>query len=191
MAARYDLLIALAKAHQPRRILEIGVASGNTAKQLLCAAPEAEYFGVDLFEDLTSDVAKAEFNGKKVMSMDEVYSRLKPFGDGRVSLFKGNTREVLPDLCMEWSLAGIEFDLIFIDGGHSEETIRSDYDCVHAVIADNGMIVFDDYYSGTYPKGMGCNNTIDLLLSEGLEAEFSPVDRMGPMGIQMVSVTYH
>lgn len=180
---RYEWLIDIVKTRQPKRILEIGVAQGNTAHQMMKAAPEAEYYGVDLFEDLTAEVSKAEMNGKKVSTRAQVKKRL---GD-RARLFKGNTNDVLMDLCLEWAGDGIFFDLIFLDGGHSSETIDHDYQCVNLVLADKGLFVFDDYYSKNCPPGFGCNALIDMFRMNKEKLEFSEADSFRTLDIQMVA----
>jgi len=186
---RYDSLIALAARLQPANILEIGVASGNTAIRLL-EVTDADYYGVDLFENLTLEMAKAELNGKAVMSLEDVWEKLGAYHE-RVSLYRGNSRDILPALSQEWLDDGILFDLIFIDGGHSHETIASDYNCAEEIIAADGVIVFDDYYQNG-AAGFGCNETVDELVESGYGVTFSAPDIMrNGLAIQLASITYH
>ena len=52
------------------------------------------------------------------------------------------------------------FDFAFIDGGHSVETIKNDYEWVSENIDKGGMIIIDDYYDPEV-KGFGCNFLVD------------------------------
>ena len=50
-----------------------------------------------------------------------------------ITLVRGNTRETLKP---------ISADFVYIDGGHSIETIQGDYDALKS----SPVIVFDDFY---------------------------------------------
>jgi hypothetical protein len=50
-----------------------------------------------------------------------------------------------------------------VDGGHSEETIENDGQAVLMALGMNYVAVFDDYYHGEKPDGIGCNKFIDAL----------------------------
>ena len=63
-------------------------------------------------------------------------------------LTAGNTRETLKDMAV---------DFAFIDGGHSIETIRGDYEALKY----SRFILFDDYYEGGIDiEKFGCNEII-------------------------------
>jgi len=51
-------------------------------------------------------------------------------------------------------------DFIFIDGGHSTETIQSDWENLQKVISKDTVILFDDYYEKIDTKNIGCNTVI-------------------------------
>jgi predicted O-methyltransferase YrrM len=46
------------------------------------------------------------------------------------------------------------FDLIYIDGDHSYEGVKQDADVAKAKLADNGIIVFNDYIQFDYLAGV-------------------------------------
>ena len=91
------------------RLLEVGVNAGHGALLALSSNPRIEYYGVDILT-----------HGYTVECVDF----LKGEFPGRVHLFPGDLREVLP-----W-LAGrrveLGFDIIHIDGGHTSEVCLSD-----------------------------------------------------------------
>ena len=77
-------------------------------------------------------------------------------------LIQGNTTITLPAFLKN----GINPpDFIFIDGGHSIETIASDWKHICEIVGPETVVVFDDYYvlhSREAPEN-GCNYTIDSL----------------------------
>lgn len=105
------------------------------------------YTGFDLFEDATFEIDRKEQNVKPHNNFDAVKKRLEDFA-GKMkedkktftfTLLKGDSKETMPKAKKELKKA----DFAFIDGGHSEETILSDYEnLIHVPV-----VVLDDYYS--------------------------------------------
>jgi predicted O-methyltransferase YrrM len=155
--SRYQELLTLIDQHKPQTILEIGVWNGQNAIRMINQAAKhnqnIEYIGYDLFEEATSETDAVEFNVKghnQVRAVEAEIRAATPKGTS-IMLIKGNTRETLSH--------GMTRDLVFLDGGHSIETIASDYDRVN----NSKIIVLDDYYSpdenGDCPDitKFGCN----------------------------------
>ena len=164
-ANRYRQLIDIIDQVKPKSICEIGTWNGDRAVKMMKRAyryrMNAEYWGFDLFEDATEATDSAEFNVKPHHNVREVAQKLRSHGV-ECHLTKGNTRETLQSLPSDKT-----FDLAFIDGGHSVETIRSDYE----FLKDRArVIVFDDYYEGIDTDQFGCNKVL-----EGLGAEILPI----------------
>jgi len=154
---RYDAMIAETARIKPRRILEVGTCKGERAERLIEAAggENIEYFGFDLFEtppdyELTPRVLPN--------SMQEVQDRLMGSG-ATINLYKGNTRETLVGIA---SILPI-MDLIFIDGGHSAETIKSDWTNLRPLVGPDTVVYFDDYWN--FGNG-GCNALVDELAAQ-------------------------
>jgi predicted O-methyltransferase YrrM len=159
--SRYDKIIKLIELFEPRVIVETGTWNGNNAIRMLQAThryhEDPVYYGYDLFEDGTAELDKEEFNIKPHNRMDVVYEHiLKNAPFAKVNLTKGNTRDTLKHIVA---------DFVFIDGGHSLDTIRHDYNMVNR----SGVIVFDDYYTpdeqGQMPdiSKVGCNAIVQSL----------------------------
>ena len=91
---------------------------------------------------MDGDILEKELS-KQPDNIDAVKSRLAGTG-ADVELVKGWTHETLP----EYAHAHPDYkaDLIFIDGGHSIETIQSDWDNVQSFISKDSVVIFDDYY---------------------------------------------
>lgn len=148
---RYEQLVRLCWGALSERVLEIGTWNGERAKQL--CARGAEYVGFDLFEYATDETDEVELNVKPHCNVADVKANLREAGV-ESNLIKGNTRETLP------RYNGRPFDFVFIDGGHSEETIASDWKEVQRLIKPGTIVCFDDYYEP--PKeGLGCNKIVD------------------------------
>lgn len=161
MAVRYTKLLELIDKHKPQTIVETGVWNGKNAKRMINQASKYHdkpmYVGYDLFEDATQITDKEEFNVKAHAISDRVLSYLKEkCPNAEINLVKGNTRN---------TLKYIESDFAFIDGGHSLETIRHDYE----MLKGSKVVVFDDYYTpdenGVIPdiEKVGCNKLVDTL----------------------------
>ena len=155
---RYEKLLQLIDIFQPQTILEIGTWNGDNAVRMIERAQQyhktISYMGYDLFEDATDESDKKEFNVKPHYTRDEVYNNLAPFEN--ITLIKGNTHNTLKSVVV---------DFVFIDGGHSVDTIAHDYEAVK----QSSVIVFDDYYTpddeGRMPdiSQLGCNKIVEEL----------------------------
>ena len=151
---RYFYLLDLVRKRKPKHVVEIGTWNGKRASEFM-AASNCYYTGFDLFEDGTKELDKEELNVKDHEDMVEVAKRIEMTGLGKFALYRGNTKETLP----KWieSDEFQPFDFAWIDGGHSEETITSDYENIRKAISPGGLIVMDDYYNPPL-KGFGCNH---------------------------------
>ena len=89
-----------------------------------------------------------------------------------VKLFKGFSRDTVP----EFAKLGIKPDFVFIDGGHSWDTVKDDWNNVKGLIHNDTVIVFDDYLSAAEEVGWGCNRTIDSLGGEWCKEFIEPPD---------------
>ena len=142
---RYDQLIDLITMARPQFIVEVGTHRGARAMAMCQAAlahrNDVRYLGFDLFEDATPETDAAEMNGKGPAIVDAAEKKLnllKKHNPGfTFELVKGNTRQTLHG-------KNIIADFVFIDGGHSIETIRGDFEA----LKNSRYIVFDDYYMG-------------------------------------------
>jgi hypothetical protein len=141
---RYDQLLEEIDTLQPRNICEIGVNDGTNAVRLIRRAliyrNDVEYYGFDLFESLDRETFFKEF-AIKAPSLESVCRYLERNGIYKKKLFSGNTLESLPRL----KLSLPKMDLVFIDGGHSFETVTSDWINVQHFLHEKSVVFFDDY----------------------------------------------
>jgi Methyltransferase domain len=78
-------------------------------------------------------------------------------------------------------------DFVWLDGGHSVDTIRSDWEQVQRVLLPGAWVFFDDWYSGGQidTTRFGCNEVVRDLRHLVLRDK-DPV--MGGGWVQMVRV---
>ena len=144
---------------KPKNFLEIGVFHGVTARnvcELLFSIHKQDfkYIGLDLFgesnENSDEIIPSTKFNNplKKIYfeyilrkdpySIEAVSGLLKKF-EKNVHLIKGNSNKLLPKIDMS------KIDYVFLDGGHTYETVKKDLEYSLPVINNDGTILCDDY----------------------------------------------
>lgn len=118
-----------------KKIMEVGVADGENARTMVSVAignflpEEVEYYGVDVFE------------GNR---MQQVKKKLEETGC-KFTLFKGDSVETLPNEVKTLP----KMDLIFIDGGHSYEIAKSDWENSRFLMHNETAVFFHNYdFSG-------------------------------------------
>ena len=159
-----DNILELINEYNPKNVLEVGVFCGVTARNI-CELlnknhkDSFSYIGVDLFGNnkASSDdeieplfLKNQKFSNpfktlfynyikkENLNSIESVHKLLKKFGD-KIKLIQGDTREILENL----SLESIEF--VFLDGGHSYETVMNDLNILEKKLRKNAIILCDDY----------------------------------------------
>ena len=178
-----QIFVDLVKQQNPKNFLEIGVFTGVTARnvcELLYLINNKDFFylGIDLFEDFheaISDEVVPEFLVKKqnfsnplkslvynfllkekLNSLGSVSKFLKKF-QNNIELKKGNSLNILPKTDLKI------FDMIFVDGGHSYETVKFELDIILKNIKHNCLVVCDDY---SLKEATGVKKAIDESLIE-------------------------
>jgi hypothetical protein len=154
---RYQQLSGLIDDAKPQTIVEIGTHLGTRAVQMCLQAlrhhERVHYTGYDLFDDATEENNRIEMNGKGPAYLAEAQRRLDVIARNHpqfsFTLVKGNTRDTLHG-------EKVAADFVFLDGGHSVETIRGDYEAVKG----SKVVVFDDYYTGINTEKFGCNSIV-------------------------------
>ena len=178
---RYVNLFKLIHDYKCRSILEIGVYNGVHAMQMILSASvnfpanEIHYYGFDLFEDLSDILLKDEY-AKRPLPYAAIEQKLKESG-AQIHLYKGNSKETLPKNISD--IGGV--DIAFIDGGHSLDTIISDWNNVQKIMDEKTMVLFDDYFicDNEDLRMVCCNQLIDQLDRSKYSVEFlEPYDRI-------------
>lgn len=142
--ARYNYLSELIKEYKCKSILEIGTCRCESAVSMIQAAKkngEVIYYGFDLFEMLTDEICNIE-KSKSPMSYKQAKDKLSDTGI-KFNLFIGKSSCTVPNSITRHSIENV--DLIFVDGGHSYETIKKDWENIQSIIGINTIVVIDDY----------------------------------------------
>jgi predicted O-methyltransferase YrrM len=156
--SRYNYFDTLFREIRPITIMEIGTCRGQGAEVLIRTAlkyrDQIEYYGFDLFDtpprhDTVSMMPDSqEAVGRRLGNM---VRQEYPDKSAVVCLYKGDSRETLPAYRSVVPVA----DIIFIDGGHSKETVRADWDNAQAYKHDQTVFVLDDYWHDVWGKPHG------------------------------------
>lgn len=155
IANRYDQLIKLIDRNKPKTIIEVGTHHGKRAERMARAAlkhnPNVHYIGYDLFD---VEAVSGEKNGKGLADEQGARTRLDDVKEANPGftweLHKGDTRKTLHG-------KNVVADFAFIDGGHSVETIKGDFEALQSC----KLIALDDYYVGKIDTNkFGCNEVL-------------------------------
>lgn len=169
---RYRYLFQTIKETQPTTLMEIGVWNGERAKEMISCASRyhdvknIKYFGFDLFELITPDKFKKEIS-KQPPGYQEVLDKLNLTG-ANIRLYQGDTAVVLPKFVKE----SHKIDFIFIDGGHSIETVKNDWSFSKELMHENSVVIFDDYWNRV---DSGAKPIVDSIDREIYEVEILPI----------------
>jgi len=151
----------LFSTHVPSRFLEVGVGRGDSLRIFLRSAAsrginDVEYYGFDTFDEgpppdetaflnarIESSTTSDRFWKMHNAGEEAVRAIASEFPGTRclVKLFKGNSRNTLPQHAGDLP----SMDLVFIDGGHSYQTVKSDWTNIRPLLRDGSIVVFDDF----------------------------------------------
>ncbi len=159
-----DNFLSLIEEYKPRNVLEIGVFCGVTSRNI-CEilktnyGSDFRYYGLDLFGSTkTSSVDEIEpkfvenqkfsnplktiyynfIKKENLNSKISVQNFLKKFSQN-IELIEGDTRVTLEKVPLS------EIDFVFLDGGHSYDTVLSDIQKLYDNMKNNSKIVCDDF----------------------------------------------
>jgi hypothetical protein len=197
--SRYQNLFRTIRAHQCQQIVEVGVYNGRTARKMIQTASishrpaEIFYHGFDLFEQLTDGELESELS-KRPPTRSVVQSLLHRTG-ANINLYQGNTLNTLSKFADAGALDDSLNTLIFIDGGHSAETVDHDWENLQPCLTRKTVVIFDDYYPNAHPaiEGKGCQKLVHSLDPARYRTKIlEPVNQFqkdwGELQIQMVQL---
>ena len=159
-----DNFLSLVEEYKPKNVLEIGVFCGVTSRNI-CEllktnfGSDFRYYGLDLFGSTkTSSVDEIEpkflenqkfsnplktiyynfIKKENLNSKTSVENFLKKFSQN-IELIEGDTRVTLEKVPLS------EIDFVFLDGGHSYDTVLSDLQKLYDNMKNTSKIVCDDF----------------------------------------------
>lgn len=188
-----NLLLKLIKENKPSHFLEIGVLEGATSRNIcellhIMNSGNFSFTGIDLFgEDVDNNDLK-EFTPisykisnplkwiyfKLILrmspnSLESVKFLLKKFKN-TIKLHKGYSKDILNKIDLS------KIDFVFLDGGHSYETVKEDLKLLKSKLANKSVIICDDYNISQY----GVKKAVDEIKGE---CKFEDLGRFAFLGI--------
>ena len=171
-----NILLDQIELYKPKNFLEVGVFQGVTSRNVceklnLINDGKFTFHGIDIFESTNSLIDKKEMTSKhnklsnpfknflfniilkkNLYSLESIYEFLSKFRDN-VHLYKGFSNSELPKIDLS------TIDMIFLDGGHSYETVSNDLFIILKGIKKGKVILCDDYDQESY----GVKKAVDEL----------------------------
>ncbi len=168
--------------YKPKIFLEVGVFQGVTARNVceklnFLYKGNFEYHGIDIFEDSNKILEQKEMTTKhnrisnpinnlifnfilkqNLNSYNSVSKLLKKF-EKNIYLYRGLSSDMLPKTNIS------KIDFVFLDGGHSYETVKNDLSLILKNIKKNKIIICDDYNQKNY----GVKKAVDELFGKVTE----------------------
>ncbi len=182
-------LLRLLEQSPPRRIAEIGTATGGTLFMLTqVAAPDATIVSVDLPGGRLGGASSSVRN-----RYPQWRARLyRGFGrpEQSVHVIRADSHAVSTVEDVRRRLPEGEVDFLFIDGDHSYEGVRRDFELYSPLAADGALVAFHDIVQSR-PGGQGDPGDVPVFWSElrhhrAVEAEFVEDWDWGSCGIGVI-----
>jgi predicted O-methyltransferase YrrM len=157
----YSCLYNIVKREKPKRILEIGTAFGLSAASMLKASPDIELFvTIDLgiygeqlgFSQNNIEFARTRIHQwccKKSIPLDRVRFYQANSQPGRIGDNENIGAEIhrwhqIPELVR--LLTQFEFDVIFVDGKHTDDGLFNDFVSIWPMLCYGGLLICDDLH---------------------------------------------
>ena len=177
-----NILFKEIESYKPKNFLEVGVFQGVTSRNICeklnkIHQNQFKYYGIDIFEHADDLLDNKEMTTKhnkisnpikhllyniifkeNLNSIKSVKKLLEKFKDN-ITLYIGLSEEILPKIDIS------EIDFVFLDGGHSYETVKNDLFLILKGIKKNKIIICDDYDQKSY----GVKKAVDELINDVTE----------------------
>ena len=136
-------LMTLAAGLQPRSYLEIGVRRGRSLAMVASVCPACDFLACDMFVE--------GYAGMDNPGPELITAELSRIGfTGALEFLVGDSHLVLPRHFAD--NPDRFFDLITVDGDHSEAGARADLETVIPRLKVGGALVFDDISNPSHPE---------------------------------------
>jgi predicted O-methyltransferase YrrM len=135
----------------PARILEIGTAQGGTLFLLSRAArPDARIISVDLpGGEVGGVLIERRYSYPRWRS--RMYAEFAR-EEQQMHVLRGDSHSTATHDAVRRILGGDRLDLLFVDGDHSYEGVRQDYERYSPLVREGGLVAFHDIVPGAPGK---------------------------------------
>jgi O-antigen/teichoic acid export membrane protein/predicted O-methyltransferase YrrM len=132
--------LQVVRERKPRVVVEIGTSSGGTLFLLAAAAaPDARLVSIDL--------PSGSFGGGYAWWRSWLYRSFAAQGQ-HIELLRADSHDVRVANRLRKLLGGEPIDLLFIDGDHSYDGVRADFETYSGLVARDGLVTFHDIVPG-------------------------------------------
>jgi predicted O-methyltransferase YrrM len=142
-------LLKRIEVRQPKTILEIGTARGGTLFLFTRAAHREAYL-------VSLDLPNGQFGGELVThpSLREMILPRMALPRQTMHFLRGNSHIDETYQATMAVLAGRNLDVLFIDGDHSYDGVKADFEMYKPVVSREGIVAFHDV--AQHSKNSGC-----------------------------------
>lgn len=148
----YHILYDIANSYEPQHkltYLEIGCFAGGSAC-LMLQRPNTDVISIDLSDPIPQEVVMSNVD------------KMNP-NKNRYVYIKGDSHDQSTLVELDRVLNGRKIDILFIDGDHSYNGVKLDFELYNKYLNETGYIVFDDYNDIDYsPEVKMAVDNLDL-----------------------------
>jgi hypothetical protein len=167
------IVTALGETQHHGAIGEIGVYHGKLFILLdLLRRPGESAVAVDLFDLQHLNIDRSGEGDRQVF---EANLARHSSGPANVRIHSADSTTITADDLIAW--AGGRYRLFSVDGGHSAEITQNDLALASQVLADDGVLILDDYFNARWP-GVSEGTCRFLLTDPDLESIGSGFNKM-------------
>ena len=138
MQVRSELLefASLVEKQRPQAFLEIGTRNGGTFF-VLCRMADPGAIAISL------DLPGGRFGGGYTIFQIPVLRRMK-MPRQRLHLLRDDSHKIETQTRIRQALQGVPLDLLFIDGDHTYEGVKRDFEMYSPMVRPGGIVAFHD-----------------------------------------------
>lgn len=137
MPQERDEIVALANfvnSIQPKVVVEIGSKFGGTL-HIWCSLTKGKVVSIDLVEGIHGGITREQFNDRNMNFLNKF---------SNVNFIEGNSHDEDTFKLLSKVLHGDKIDFLFIDGDHTYEGVKQDYEMYSPLVKKGGYIAFHD-----------------------------------------------
>jgi len=136
------LFLALQQNFAFKRFLEFGTGRGTTSFLMACCHNIERVVTLDIVPHNLRRATWCDYQ-RVIMSNAEIHDKcVEAIGEPRAPIERicANSTSLTPS-----RIKGGPFDLVYIDGSHDYGPVKSDFELTKALLADDAVVIFDDY----------------------------------------------
>jgi predicted O-methyltransferase YrrM len=166
------------QSRPPKYILEIGTSNGGTLFLLSRVATEDACV-------ISIDLPLGPYGGG-YPAWKRLFYKSFARKDQVIRLIRADSHEPVAQKKVEAILQANRIDLLFIDGDHTYEGVRADFEMYEPFVKEGGMIVFHDIVSHRWEHDCGVDRFWDEIRNSHEHLEFIENPNQGWAGLGLI-----